>query len=162
MDILLLNYSNFIISIILWETRQYVYYQTTMLSIKLPIYRLVNINSIQWSFTLGHTFINNTCVHFLQSVFSDFWTWGIYYLLTPKNIYKIFLWNESEICSVILTLCYPMNYTVHGILQARVLEWVAFPFSRGSSQPRDWTQVSSLQRFFTNWATGEAQEYWNR
>ena len=36
-----------------------------------------------------------------------------------------------------LTLCDPMDYTVHGILQARVLEWVAFHFSRGSSQPRD-------------------------
>ena len=35
------------------------------------------------------------------------------------------------------TLCDPMNYTVHGILQARILEWVAFPFSRGSSQPRE-------------------------
>ena len=39
------------------------------------------------------------------------------------------------------TLCDPMNYTVHGILQARILERVAFPFSRGSSQPRDRTQV---------------------
>ena len=36
-------------------------------------------------------------------------------------------------------------WTVHGILQARILEWVAFPFSRGSSQPRDGTQSSSLQ-----------------
>jgi len=35
------------------------------------------------------------------------------------------------------TLCDPMDYTVHGILQARILEWVAFPFSRGSYQPRD-------------------------
>ena len=35
------------------------------------------------------------------------------------------------------TLCNPMDYTVHGILQARILEWVTFPFSRGSSQPRD-------------------------
>ena len=34
-------------------------------------------------------------------------------------------------------LCDPMDYTVHEILQARILEWVAFPFSRGSSQPRD-------------------------
>ena len=40
------------------------------------------------------------------------------------------------------TVCNPMDNTIHGILQARVLEWVAFPFSRGSSQPRDWTQVS--------------------
>ena len=38
-----------------------------------------------------------------------------------------------------LTICDPMDYTVHGILQARILEWVAFPFSRGSSQPRGQT-----------------------
>ena len=37
-----------------------------------------------------------------------------------------------------------MDYTVHGILWARILEWVAFPFSRGSSQPRDQTQVSRI------------------
>ena len=51
-----------------------------------------------------------------------------------------------------------MDYTVHGILQDRILEWVAFPFSRGSSQPRDQTQVSHIDgRFFTSWATREAQ-----
>ena len=38
--------------------------------------------------------------------------------------------------------CDPKDFTVHGILQARILEWVAFPFSRGSSQPRYRTQVS--------------------
>ena len=43
------------------------------------------------------------------------------------------------------------------ILQARILEWVAFPFSRGSSHPRDWTQVSCIAgRFFTSWAKREA------
>ena len=53
-------------------------------------------------------------------------------------------------------------YTVHGILQARILEWVAFPFSAGSSQPRDRTQVSCIASgFFTSWATREAQEYWS-
>ena len=41
-----------------------------------------------------------------------------------------------------LTLVTPVDYTVHGILQARILEWVATPSSRGSSQPRDQTQVS--------------------
>ena len=51
---------------------------------------------------------------------------------------------------------------VHRILQARILELVAFPFSRESSQPRDWIQVSHIAgRFFTSWATGEAQEYWS-
>ena len=39
------------------------------------------------------------------------------------------------------TLCNPMDYRVDGILQARILEWVAFPLSRESSQPRDWTEV---------------------
>ena len=54
------------------------------------------------------------------------------------------------------TLCDPMAYTVPGILLARILEWVAFPFSRGSSQPRDWTQVScDAGGFFTSWATRE-------
>ena len=53
-----------------------------------------------------------------------------------------------------------MDYTVHGILQARILEWVAFPFSRGSSQPRDQIQFSHIvDEFFTTWATREAQEY---
>ena len=55
---------------------------------------------------------------------------------------------ESESCSV--QLCDPMDWsppgsTVHGISQARILEWVAIPFSRGSSRPRDQTQVSTLQ-----------------
>ena len=50
----------------------------------------------------------------------------------------------------------------HGILQARILEWVAFHFSRGSSQPRDPTQVSRIAGgFFTSWATREAQECWS-
>ena len=50
-----------------------------------------------------------------------------------------------------------MDCAVHEILQARILEWVAFPFSRESSQPRDWTQVSSIAgRFCTSWATREA------
>ena len=47
--------------------------------------------------------------------------------------------------------------SVHGILQARILKWVAIPFSRGSSWPRDWTQVSCIaDRFFNIWSTREA------
>ena len=54
------------------------------------------------------------------------------------------------------TVCDSMASTVFGNLQARILEWVAFSFSRGSSQPRDQTQVSSIAgRFFTSWATRE-------
>ena len=49
-----------------------------------------------------------------------------------------------------------MDHTVHGILQASILEWGAFPVSRGSSQPRDQTRVSCMAGgFVTNWATGK-------
>ena len=49
--------------------------------------------------------------------------------------------------------------SVNGILQARILEWVAIPFSRGSSRPRDWTQVSWIAgRFFTIWAMRETPQ----
>ena len=66
-------------------------------------------------------------------------------------------WTELKVAQSCPTLCDLMDYTVHGILQARILEWVAFPFSRGSSQPRDRTQVSRIAgRFFTSWATREA------
>ena len=62
-----------------------------------------------------------------------------------KNISK-FIVKAVQSC---LTLCDSMDYTVHGILQARILEWVGIPFSRGSSQPRDRTQVSHIAgRFF--------------
>jgi len=50
---------------------------------------------------------------------------------------------KAKVTQPCLTLCNPMDYTVHGILQGRILEWVAFPFSRGSSQPRDRTQGSN-------------------
>ena len=64
--------------------------------------------------------------------------------------------SESESCSVMSNCLQPW------ILQARILEWVAFPFSRGSSQPRDWTQVFHIAgEFFTSWATREAQESWS-
>ena len=69
----------------------------------------------------------------------------------------IFLVKVTQSCP---TLCDPMDYTVHGILQAIIPEWVAFPLSRGSSQPRDWIQVSRIAgKFFNSWATREDQEY---
>ena len=81
-----------------------------------------------------------------------------YVMVHPIN------WSESsESCSVMSDSCDPLDYTVHGILQARVLEGLAVPFSRGFSQPRDWTKVSHIEgRFFTSWATEETQEYLSR
>ena len=55
--------------------------------------------------------------------------------------------------------CSPPGSSFHGILQAKILEWVAISFSRGSSQPRNQTQVSYFAgRFFTNWTKREAQD----
>ena len=58
------------------------------------------------------------------------------------------------------TDCSPPGFSVHGILQARILEWIAIPFSRGTSQPRNRTLVSCVAgRFFTVWATGTPFRY---
>ena len=70
---------------------------------------------------------------------------------------------ESDVAQSCLTLCDPMDCSlpgssIHGIFQARVLEWVAISFSSGSSWPRDWTQVFHIVgRRFTVWATREVQ-----
>ena len=67
----------------------------------------------------------------------------------------------AQLC---LTVCYPMDSSpprssVHGILQARIMEWIAMPTSRSPSQPKDPTEVSHiLGRFFTIWATREGWE----
>ena len=67
----------------------------------------------------------------------------------------------SEVAQSCSTLCHPMHCnlsgsSVHQIFQARVQEWIAISFSRGSSQPRDWTRVSRIAgRCFTIWATRE-------
>ena len=69
---------------------------------------------------------------------------------------------KVKVAQSCLTLCDPMDYTVHEILQARILEWVVFLLSRGSSQPRDRTQVSHIAGgFFTSWATDKCiSEFW--
>ena len=96
----------------------------------------------------------------------------IYYVILLQSIisleilkytnFAIFKRMKVKVAQSCPTLCEPIDYTVHEILQARILEWVAFPFSRRSSHPRDGTQVShTAGRFFTSWATREAQEYWN-
>ena len=85
------------------------------------------------------------------------------------GIWRVFTSEEMKVVCVVLvakscqTLCDPMDgsppgSSVHGIFQARILEWVAIPFSRGSSQARDWDCVSCTAGwFFTIWATREAQ-----
>ena len=70
-------------------------------------------------------------------------------ITTQSFLGNLTLYNTISLMKVKVThscptLCDPMDYTVHGILQARMLEWVAFPFSKWSSQPRDWTKVSYI------------------
>jgi len=94
-------------------------------------------------------------------------------VLARTSVLRSFHWPKStfpksgkdmkvKVTQACLTLCDPTDYTVHGILQVRILEWIAYPFSSGSSQPRDRTHVSHIAGgFFTSWATRLAQEYWS-
>ena len=79
------------------------------------------------------------------------WVWSLEFSVTSST-------SLAQSCP---TLCNPVDYSppgffVHGILQAKILEWVAISFSRGSSRPRDRTQVSHIAgRCFNLWATRE-------
>ena len=66
------------------------------------------------------------------------WCWGTQYRSQGRSLAAHSAWvseSRSVFSSLFQTLCDPMDYIVHGILQTRILEWVAFPFSRGSSNP---------------------------
>ena len=86
------------------------------------------------------------------------------YIYTHIHIYAyIYMYMyivKALVVQLYLTLCDPIDCSppgssIHGILQTRILEWVAIPFSRGSSRPRNWIQVTCFAgRFFTSWATG--------
>ena len=92
-----------------------------------------------------------------QQTLSMFWVlhWPPISHLSPSP------WKSERVAQLCPILCDPMDYSlpgssVHGILQARILEWVVISFSRGSFQPRNRTQVScTAGRFFTLWATRE-------
>ena len=79
------------------------------------------------------------------------------------GIWVIFIFeSERKWKSLSPVWLFVTSWTVHGILQARILEWVAFSFSGGSSQPRDWTQISHIAGgLFISWATREAQKHWS-
>ena len=78
-------------------------------------------------------------------------------LLPAPFTYILFILPWCNSLSHVRRFVIPGTITVHGILQATILEWVAFPFSKESSQARDWTQVFLIAGgFFTSWATWEA------
>ena len=75
---------------------------------------------------------------------------------SSQNKSHLLISDKVKVSQSCPTLCNPTDCTVHGILQARILEWVAYSFSRGSSQPRNRTGVSCIAGgFFTNWAIRE-------
>ena len=79
------------------------------------------------------------------------------YVCVCVCIYIYMKWGEEKVAQSCLTLWDPEDHTVLGILQPEILEWVAFPSSRVSSQPMDWTQAScTVGRSFTSWAMREA------
>ena len=89
--------------------------------------------------------------------------WKVF-IAVLKGILISYNWRVAVVVLVTqscVTLCNPMDCSlpgssVHGILQVRIVEWVTIPFSRGSSWPRDQTQVSyTAGRFFIIWATRE-------
>ena len=88
---------------------------------------------------------HNVITFFLGVITSQVW-------MNYRNLPYCYGWkSESEVPQLCPTLCNPMDCnlpgsTLHGILQARVLEWVAISFSRGSSWPRVWTRISCIDR----------------
>ena len=104
----------------------------------------------------------------LQATVVKSQTWPSYWAHTQSHLRKNFSFlKNSSICAPVKVLvaqscptpcnpidCSPPGSSVHGILQARILEWVVIPFSRGSFQSRDWTWVSPIAGgFFTIWTT---------
>ena len=90
--------------------------------------------------------------------FSSVCLWSLYSWLSQiSGTWGNQLWKwKWKLLSHVRLFATPWAIHAHGILHARILEWVAIPFSKGSSQPRDQTQVSHIVgRFFTSWATGK-------
>ena len=132
-----------------------------------------------FNFNIGH---HNTCevisncgsdLHFpnISDVEDVLACWSFVYILW-RNTFQVFFFNflfcievkvKVLVAQSCLTLCDPMDCrppgsSVHGVLQARILEWIAILFSRGSSWPRDQIKISCIVgRFFTISATRDAQ-----
>ena len=116
-------------------------------------------------FTYGTSFINS----FLWVFY-----WCLFFLIHQKRKENLFIWFSFIRLSLVAHIslnkslshvqlfwdpmnCSPPGSSVQGIVQARILEWVAIPFLAESSQPRDWTWVSHISgRSFTVWTTREA------
>ena len=115
----------------------------------ISIYEFLHFqNYVAWqTHSLGcerNTVVKDNQIICAQRIFRSFSI--LLYMADPKERLC-----EVQVTQPVLSLCNPMNYSIHGIFQARILEWVAYPFSRGSSWPRNWTRVSCIAGgFFTS------------
>ena len=111
-------------------------------------------NCIPWVFNSSktllylYTLVSNSC--------HIFFPWEHYvciYTCALSHFSHVWLFCDPMDCS-------PPDSSVHGILQARILEWISMPSSRGSSRPRDWTRgllhLLHCRQILCHWATGEA------
>ena len=117
-----------------------------------------NLNDLGFLYMVKEMF-KKWCNYEEQLIYIQMFLFFFFFLPEPySNTFHLLQYLNSKSFSHVW-LCDSVDYTVHGIAQARILEWVFF--SRGSSLPRDWTQVSCIaDGFFTSRATREAQEYW--
>ena len=109
--------------------------------------------------TTGCCFCFGSIPSYLLNIY---WHNVLQFRLLWKSVIKLeLLWKWKVKLKVAHScLIFATPWAVHGILQARILEWVAFPFSKGSSQCRDQTQVSHIAGgFFTSWATRKELVY---
>ena len=110
------------------------------------------VHTVAIKYFSSHSLQHSSCnVYLVLQEQSDLQKWG------PQSLVPFFLVkNIKKVTQLCPTLCNPMDgnlpgSSVHGILQARILEWVAVPFTSGSSQPRNRTGVSCIAGgFFTN------------
>ena len=122
-----------------------------------PIHRFMSIWVVSPFDYCAQCCYEHLCTYFSLNTFSSF---GYIPSSESLNVVKVLV---AQSC---LTLCNPVDsgppkLSACGVLQARILEWVAIPFSRGSSQPRGWTQVShTAGRFVTVWATRNYRVIW--
>ena len=112
--------------------------------------------------TLSSLLIKVFIAHYIFSSIIVFSPQILLWKILNIKVERIIQWTCAKLLQSCPTLCNGMEHSllgspVHGILQARILEWVAIPFSRKASQPRNRTQVSCIAgRLFTDWATREA------
>ena len=104
-----------------------------------PFFFLLTSLWDQYNSNFSSFFFILLCFHYFY-----YFIFQLTYLSSASVILLLVPSTKVKVAQSYPTVCDPMDYTAHGILQARILEWVAFPSSRGSSQPGDRTQVSLI------------------